>query len=333
MDTAFSDHTAQTRRLIPIRPIVDRVVRVVPLPRDRIQIRTPADRLTIGKHAALAVDLLTLCNGRNGTEEIIETLVRQGYSTDDIESLLSLLSRKQVLASRAPTTSPDSLVDQISFSSRRLLGGAAPKVLVEAMRSIPVYGTGHLAAATRVEIARLGGDADSDDVDEECARPPLMVIVSDYENNTSFMAANQAALEQDGSVLFACIADTSIRLGPLVVPGETACFACFHHRLRANLSFREEFDAFLTQNEALDASGIDSNARIHARIGASLIVAQVLNFLHGATHQCVLNRTVEINPASLEVSCHAILRLPRCEVCGTTPDSSPPKAVRDWGCA
>jgi bacteriocin biosynthesis cyclodehydratase domain-containing protein len=120
-----------------------------------------------------------------------------------------------------------------------------------------------------------------------------------------------------------------VRFGPLVVPRESACFECFHHRLRANLSFREEFDAFLAHNAFLEESGTDSRSGIYARLGSAFVCAQVVQFLLGCAQYCVVDRLVEVSPITVDMVSSRLLKLPRCEVCGHTDETAPP-APRDW---
>lgn len=109
-----------------------------------------------------------------------------------------------------------------------------------------MLGTGHLAAAVRVRL-RLGphqewwtvGDPPGDgwraardrvsmsgDCECTCGTAALFLACADFECAPSFADANRRALAARSPLLFACLAEHVVKVGPWVVPFETACFEC-----------------------------------------------------------------------------------------------------------
>jgi bacteriocin biosynthesis cyclodehydratase domain-containing protein len=307
-------------------PALDAAAGVIPLPHGRVQIRTPSGRLTIGKQAQLAVDLMRLCDGTRPFEEIIASLKERGHLGEHTQEIYQLLQRRAVLIPEAPRNCEDVLLTHVLHFARRWLEGSKLPELCE--QSVQVCGAGHLADAVRADLAVLRIPFVGQ-FDPGAPNVALIISCSDFENHTVFRERNRAAVAAGRSIFFACIAETAVRFGPLVVPRESACFECFHHRLRANLTFREEFDAFLTHNAFQEESGIDSRAGIYARLGSAFVCAQIVQFLLGCTQHCVVDRLIEVSPITVEMASSRILKLPRCEVCGRTEDAAP-RAARDW---
>jgi bacteriocin biosynthesis cyclodehydratase domain-containing protein len=311
------------------RPTLDSGVRVIPLSDGRIQIRTATDRISIGRQASLALAMLNLCDGTRTAEEITSALEAQGHAADQARALLQALTARHMLTDDDAPATCDLILDNARHIARQALGHKWRSPTLETMRDVYVIGVGHLAAAVRAELTNL-----SLYVGEDCEPlvpgPPLIVACSDYEHVDSFRDTNSRAIQEHSPVLFACIADPVVRIGPCVVPQETACFECYYHRLRANLTFRDEFDGWVAHNAALETCGADSRAHVHARLAAALVAGQVINFLYGITHHCLLDSIVELHPLTLEMTVSRVLRLPRCEVCGCGESSHPVVAVRDW---
>jgi bacteriocin biosynthesis cyclodehydratase domain-containing protein len=307
-------------------PVIDAAAAVIPLGDNRVQIRTPSERVTIGRHAELAVQLIRLCDGARSIDDIVHELVAEGHLEQEVRDLYSFLMRRAVLALDARPADEDTLIAHARHFAQRAWGGAPPVDCTHPSQIVQVCGSGKLADAIRADLTWLGISQATSEGDDEVH---LFVACSDYDGHVGFREHNRAAIEERRPILFTCIAETNVRVGPFVMPGETACFECFHHRLRANLSFREEFDSFVAYEAALESSGIESHAQLYARLASVLVCAQVANFLFGSLHHCAFDKILELCPITGEMTLSRLLKLPRCPVCGGA-EESPPPASRDW---
>src|SRR5262245_59307862 len=91
---------------------------------------------------------------------------------------------------------------------------------------ILVLGIGHLAAAVRRATHEFRGGTPACDCDCMERLRPVVVACSDFDNPDSFRDANRRALDAGTPILFAWIDADTLRVGPTVVPGQTACFEC-----------------------------------------------------------------------------------------------------------
>ncbi len=97
-----------------------------------------------------------------------------------------------------------------------------------------------------------------------------------------------------------------VDIGPLVVPRETACFACYETRMQAAQS-------------AYDADDVEdrTSPRLNLSLGIDLLALEVLKFLTGAVEPITYGRMWRLDIFSGLLEVHPVLKLPRCAACGT----------------
>ncbi|HUI61463.1 MAG TPA: hypothetical protein VLX90_14640 [Steroidobacteraceae bacterium] len=166
------------------------------------------------------------------------------------------------------------------------------------VRHVHTCGSGHLANATRVELARLGIQRDSDYLLPPL-HPPLVIACADSEADASVNDVAARATAGGSPLLLACIAGPMLRIGPLIEPGRDALaepFSCPPPR---------------SGNDTAPPGVAEADPRLslRARLGALLVGAQVLSFLLGARRHCVLNRVVEVNPWSIESKAYRVIKV------------------------
>lgn len=113
--------------------------------------------------------------------------------------------------------------------------------------------------------------------------------------------------------------EVSFLIGPFVVPGETACYACLEKRRQANLLESAEFDL------ALDdwVRKTPGAARYLSRAVPpmfepvlSMAATEVVKYVTGLDYyMTTFNRQVSTCPFMLESEGMPVLKLPRCAVC------------------
>ena len=114
-----------------------------------------------------------------------------------------------------------------------------------------------------------------------------------------------------------------VRVGPLVLPGRTACFDCTLQRLAANTEF-----AHLYREVAADAPSAAAPAAVQAwahAIGALLLVRWI-----GARDPHVPGRLLTLVPDECGIRRATVFRVPRCPVC-VAPDHVPAAAPWELG--
>jgi bacteriocin biosynthesis cyclodehydratase domain-containing protein len=112
-----------------------------------------------------------------------------------------------------------------------------------------------------------------------------------------------------------------IHLGPLVAPTETACHACFELRYKSNIGHLDDYLPFETDQRGLRA-GVDFGVPPPMfELCGALGAREAVRFLVDPASPETRGRLVVVDPHRPSMSHHAVLPLPRCEVC------SPPRAA------
>jgi bacteriocin biosynthesis cyclodehydratase domain-containing protein len=124
-------------------------------------------------------------------------------------------------------------------------------------------------------------------------------------------------------------AGLEVKVGPLVVPGETPCFMCYQMRLIASSQRPEEalrFHAYHDRRKR-DDSSLHENLTCGPVICGQLLALEVIKELSGILPSTLRGRLFVIDLANLSTSTHHILRKPWCPTCfqsiADAPDEAP----------
>jgi hypothetical protein len=138
---------------------------------------------------------------------------------------------------------------------------------------------------------------------------------------------NAQAVSRRQKAVFIWREVSRVVVGPLVLPGESACLECYRSRVRFYTSFPDEFEAYA----ALDPKNMPLANRVRGELGYGLIRAFVARYLlllsRGAYELFNPGTLYGIDLISLETTRQPILKLPRCAVCGRL-SHKPEPAIR-----
>jgi hypothetical protein len=211
---------------------------------------------------------------------------------------------------------------------------------------VHVLGTGHLAAAVRVQLrfgwrperltrqrGTVGGPSGDvwwsprdrvstgGDCEHTCGASGLFLACADFECAPSFADANRRALAARSPLLFACLAERAVKVGPWVVPFETACFECHPAQ-------RWDFSPSELERRVISAAGdvpLDSRVDIDAylewlaQFGSAHIARLIGPFVSrpGAQLPRLAGCVAKFDPPSPEPRHLPWPRAPHCPACGS----------------
>ena len=258
--------------------------------------------------------LLPLLDGTRGLEEIVALLGTPARPA--VEQALALLAARGLLTDGPPLRElPDPFAASAESLSATRRDGASPSEISRRLRQarVAIAGGPRLAATLARELLRAGaGRVDhvsweaegldgTHDVAVAAARPDELAELSAWDRR-----------RHDDGVAWLALPPFDGRLapiGPLVVPGETACLACYRLRRAATGECREELRAL---------EGAPSTAR-----GSTALESLVA----GVAALALLRYLVGLDPTlpgsfyaldagvPLSLSRHRVLRVPRCPAC------------------
>ena len=227
------------------------------------------------------------------------------------------------------------------------------KALLDSKLSI--IGTGELASRVAAECARAGigtvvgvnltneaatlktggsgiiesrgvaiEDAGAIEETVAAAPPSLLALALDRPEPAFLDRVNKMALDLSVPMLHSRINGTEGIVGPLVVPGKTACLKCHHLRMIRNYDF---YDEYVEWEQWIEGEGKYKRSPA-ATIGpftsivAGLAALEIIKRLSGFYEPELFGKFLKINALTLEIIPHKVLRIPRCPSCGKLRDKA-----------
>lgn len=194
----------------------------------------------------------------------------------------------------------------------------------------------HLGLASsgigRVRVATESSDtAALDPLRED--QPSLSVLAVRSPAEPRALAANDALVSGEKTFLAVCLNGGIARVGPLVIPRETACLRCAHE-VERRLAPALPDDLHLPETPPAPCEPVALLDLV-----AALIVNECWKALSGLFVPVLANRRLLIEPGGLRFETEPLFKLPRCPACGRgarhaeteafTPTTTPPASSED----
>lgn len=143
----------------------------------------------------------------------------------------------------------------------------------------------------------------------------VLAIVSDVLDPVRFLGANTVSLEFGIPAVYVHTDGPEAVIGPMVVPGETACYLC--HDLQDE-GARHLRDEYLVYKDSLSrgVSGPGGDAAVIALAAAWVRLA--LARRDPSSTGFLDQRVLRVETSRMEVMSHRVLTIPRCPACATT---------------
>lgn len=178
-----------------------------------------------------------------------------------------------------------------------------------------------LLAGSGLRVHRLVGPELIPTLDAD--RDLLVVTASDDRPAGSIDLVNRLCLDSGVTWLPIGAFDGAVlRVGPLMIPGHTACAACLHRRLAANVAYADLYDDVAD----VPAAPTPAALRQWAYGIASLVL---LRWIATGDH-AVPGQLLSLDPLALTVRSALVRRVPRCPVCRAPEHVA---AAAPWGFA
>lgn len=147
------------------------------------------------------------------------------------------------------------------------------------------------------------------------------VVVADSYLRDELTEYNDEALRRGQPWLLVKPGGLQVWVGPLFVPGETACWACLADRLRAN---RPVESYLATRNGAAGASVLDrGSSAATLSVGWGLAAHEIATWIGRGELPALRGKLRSLDLASWEAKTHTLVRLPYCPACGDGRRRSP----------
>lgn len=147
----------------------------------------------------------------------------------------------------------------------------------------------------------------------ETAQVDCVVATSDFGDIEQIRQWNRICVEMKWPILPVVLADLIGYVGPLVIPGETACYECLYARQNSNLNdYEARRIAQCTASEAQSVIGFHPSM---ASVLADLATLELTKFYSGVLPNWKVGNLIEVKLLVPELKCRKILKIPRCSIC------------------
>jgi bacteriocin biosynthesis cyclodehydratase domain-containing protein len=251
----------------------------------------PPEAVEVAVNALIEAKVLIKANGRNGSDATFHHLQHRREQ----EGLIHASQRAQY--------------DKSNWAVTLVGSGSCADALA--------------ASLTELDVPFVRGDRDTV-LSAPGERRALLLVCSDFDDMALFRAMNAKAVEANLPALFVGIDWNTVHCGPLVLPKATGCYECYFHRVRATRKFVAEFDV-RSQSENILYHALPS--RLAVQFGVAEASRVALQFLAGTLEGLQHSIFSEIDCSSGEIQRSRVLRLPRCQACGTASTARPVASV------
>lgn len=274
-------------------------------------------------------NLVELLDGRNTRSEVLEAF--DPRDRPNVASVLDRLQEERVVVETDgdPSTSPGGVitpgrsivsgeVERVDDSTVLVINvGAIGRHVVEDLLALEAEDVRLLEPVRGVERNGIDDAAvtvvDSDaDVETEVSAADCVVYASTEPRPELANTVNEAAFESSVPWVTGRLCGFDGFVGPAVIPGRTACFACYRSRL---LGAVDDPDAYRRFEADVDTVGPRRSVPSLARVVAGFLSIDLLHLLLDGVGYTA-GSVVHFDFFDLTVESNTVLKRPRCEVCG-----------------
>lgn len=140
-----------------------------------------------------------------------------------------------------------------------------------------------------------------------------LIATSDFGGQEAMREWNKLCVQEKRHFLPVVLQDLIGYVGPLVVPGETACFDCL--RIRRNSQIHDEKPRCFTEAVAFEGQGVVGFHPSMASIVGNIAAFELIKLYSEALPLSKVGTLIEVNLLATEVKARKVLKVPRCPTC------------------
>jgi bacteriocin biosynthesis cyclodehydratase domain-containing protein len=196
--------------------------------------------------------------------------------------------------------------------------------LIEAR--VALVGSAPLVAPVAAALTELGiapartiavdGVLDGAELDAAVADATVLVAVASNAITRLQLlpAVNAACTKARRPWLATSLDQDRVLVGPLFVPGETACFHCLELREESHLPNLADYRELRAMVGRIPAGGVPSVTA--TALAAQTVASELIRFVAELSIPTTYRALIELDLVSLETTRHPVLKVALCDVCG-----------------
>jgi bacteriocin biosynthesis cyclodehydratase domain-containing protein len=153
-----------------------------------------------------------------------------------------------------------------------------------------------------------------------------LVATSDFGDQLQMRKWNEFCVRNNTQFLPVVLKNLVGYVGPLIVPGETACFECL--RARQNSHFEDPAVQRASEDAAFEGQSVAGFHPSMASILGDIAALELTKFYSGVLPSTKVGTMIEVNLLISKMTCRRVLKVPRCSVCSPLKSRSPVTSER-----
>ncbi len=183
--------------------------------------------------------------------------------------------------------------------------------------SSPAARVGVMADACAGQVARQAVEECGLVCDGDAASADVLLIVADAHGSSASCAAAESAWHRNQPSLVVSPAGTEIHVGPLLVPGTTACPACLRARLRSHRRLHALLEERTGQPIPIPAGRLDATVGIAVRMAAFELARWLGRPADSDAAATLEGSLLTLDLRTMTTARHPVPPMPGCPACGT----------------
>ena len=160
---------------------------------------------------------------------------------------------------------------------------------------------------------------DSKEFKKQCSRMSirllqkgdLNVVLTDNYRNEKLRGFHERFVKQKKPWLLVQPEGGEIQIGPLFIPGETACFQC----LKLALEYSQAEHIHLEEKRKSQISYPIADLPISKSVGINLAIGEIFKWIVKGTNPAIEGKILSLNLCSMELRSHTVLQREDCKFC------------------
>ena len=319
--------------ILPDRPRLAPWLVAVELGDSRLQLRSGETAHTLA-HPLLIQIFRRIQNALDGHHTVDEVVALAGSDVlpTTVAFLLKLLHGNGLLQPGAGETKLEEAErarwqSQLRFLDHFVQDAAGAHAMLTRAR-VGLVGSASLRRLVSAALGTIGVGGISEIDDPRAWRPEsrdrhdrlgqldLLVACEDSPSLSLFEAVNRACLHSGTRWICVSVSGKAARLGPTIVPHQTACHTCLDLRLRTHQSDLEGYAAYRLHVDAPNGVIDEGSVAPFGQLVAAQAALEVMRLLTGFHPPVTLGRFYEFSALSPAATSHEVFRVPRCPSCG-----------------
>ena len=253
--------------------------------------------------------LLEIAQNRLTRDEILSRFSAKGVAPFEVLQILQALEKQGYIDEANDFFKPEQAAYWQSL-------GFEPRLLAEILQT----------KAINIEIV---GQVNKASIEQACRDSNLAIntsshldiVLTDDYNHKELRNLNQAFEKNQKPWLLVKTTGREIWIGPIFIPGQTACWECLHHRLELHSPGNKFYRALKKTTENPVNPHIQHP--INVQVGANKVVLEMIKWLYKAENSDLVGHIFSLDIYTMEQQLHKVVKRPQCSCCGTSRAQHP----------